>query len=312
VNAAFVGSVSSSYSCLEALIHGGVEITCVLGLDESQEQVVSDFRSLRGLADQARLPFLPFFRVGEPAVAAFLRTYPADLLWVIGLSQLVPPRLLQFARRGGVGFHPTMLPRGRGRAPVAWTILLGERAAVSLFWLTDRPDAGDILAQREVPVLPDDYSEDLIKRTNEVLREVVLDLAPMIRSGELPRVPQDEGQATYYLKRTPADGLIDWAQPTESVYRLIRAAGRPYPGAFTFSAGRKVIIWRAAPASGTDTEGRLPTALPGMILSVDAAGKALVRTADGALWITEAAAAGGSEVGIAGLLAEGVRLTTGV
>jgi methionyl-tRNA formyltransferase len=270
------------------LIRGGVEITGVLGLDESLAYV-PDYRALRPLAERAGLEFLSFRKVGESGVAEFLRDRAPDLLWVIGLSQLVPADLIRLACHGGVGFHPTLLPRGRGRAPVAWTILLGERAAVSLFHLTDEPDAGDIIVQREVPVLSDDHSEDLIARTNKVLEEVVLELAPLIRAGMLPRTPQDHDGATYFAKRTRADGLIHWSESTDAIYRLVRAAGRPYHGAFTFSGACKVVVWRAAPARREEFDADAYAAEAGTVLCVDPRRGALVRTGDGALWLTETA-----------------------
>ena len=283
---ALMGGVSSSYCALRALIDAGVTITGVLGLDESRAEKVSDYRSLRSLAQEAGLPFLSFVKVSEPEVESFLRDASPDLFFVIGLSQLVPDALINVARHGGVGFHPTMLPKGRGRAPVAWTILLGGRAAVSLFYLVDEPDAGDLLAQREVPVLPDDYSEDLIARTNDVLADVVKELAPRIIAGDLPRIPQDHSQATFYEKRTPADGLIDWTRSTDDIYRLVRAAGRPYPGAFGYLPdGRKVTIWRACPADpkqAIDT-----TARPGTVLASTGGDNTLIRTGDGAILATE-------------------------
>ncbi|MFQ5592448.1 MAG: methionyl-tRNA formyltransferase, partial [Phycisphaerae bacterium] len=225
----------------------------------------------------------------------FLREHPHDLLWVIGLSQLVPDRLVSLARYGGVGFHPTMLPRGRGRAPVAWTILLGERAAVNLFFLADQPDAGDIIIQREVPVMSDDYAEDLIARTNKVLAEVVMELAPAIKVGELPRTPQDHALATYYPRRTPDDGLVDWSHSTEAIYRLVRAAGRPYPGAFTYMRRHKVTIWRAQPASTEETAPHPPNAAPGTILCIRSPGTMHVQTGDGAIWLTETQVEGRSD-----------------
>jgi len=194
------------------------------------------------------------------------------------------------ARAGGVGFHPTLLPEGRGRAPVAWTILLGARAAANLFYLTDEPDAGDIIVQREVPVRPDDYSEDLIERTNRVLAETILDLAPRIRAGDIPRTPQDQSKATYYPKRTPADGLIDWSATTEQIYRLIRAAGRPYPGAFTHFGQRKLIIWRGQPADMPVSAGSVE---PGRVLTMTPASGVLVATGNGSIWMTETQLEGG-------------------
>lgn len=293
MNVALMGSVSSSAACLDALIRGGVEITGVLGLDESCADGVSDYSSLREQADRAHLPFHSFTKVTDRSVERFLTEHTPDLLWVIGLSQLVPDRLVRIARAGGVGFHPTMLPRGRGRAPVAWTIILGEPAAVSLFFLTDQPDAGDIIAQREVEVLPDDYSEDLIRRTNEALTEVVLGLAPNIRAGSLLRKPQDDALATCYARRTPGDGLIDWSESTDAIYRLVRAAGRPYPGAFCYARGSRLTVWRAKPASPGEPDASGDSAAPdeaiepGTVLQSDNERGLLVRTVDGALWLTE-------------------------
>lgn len=298
MNVALIGSVSSSYTALDALIRGGVEITGVLGLDESRAELVSDYRSLRPLADQAGLAFQSFVKIEEPGVTEFLERHPCDLLWVIGLSQLVPDDMISLARHGGVGFHPTRLPRGRGRAPVAWTILLGEPAAVSLFYLAADPDAGDIIAQREVEINIHDYSDDLIQRTNEVLCSVVLDLAPRIRDGNMPRTPQDDSRATYYAKRTKADGLIDWNQSTESIYRLVRAAGRPYPGAFGDVAGRKLTIWRAYPADAEQLTTAPVTAGPGDVLETDPTAGTLVRTGDGGIWLTQCEPCGEDAQGI--------------
>jgi len=284
MNVALIGSVSSSWYALDALIRSGVEVACVCGVDESRAKQIGDYRSLRELAGQAAIPFLSFVKVGEPEVENFLSEHKPDMLWVIGLSQLVPQRLIDIASGGGVGFHPTMLPKGRGRAPVAWTILLGEPAAANLFYLTDQPDAGDIIIQREVLVGPDDYSEDLIRRTNKVLAEAIVELAGSIKTGALPRTPQDHSRATYYKKRTPADGLIDWNTTTDRIYRLIRAASRPYPGAFSHIGGAKVIVWRATPAGSEDA---LSPVQPGLIVRTGAEKGTLVKTGDGGLWLDE-------------------------
>lgn len=284
MNVALMGSVSSSWYALDALVRGGVEITGVLGVDESRARHVSDYRCLRERAGDAGIPFHSFAKVSEPDVEKFLLNRAPDLLWVIGLSQLVPDRLMAIARIGGVGFHPTMLPEGRGRAPVAWTILRGARAAANLFFLTDEPDAGDIIIQREVPVRPDDYSEDLIERTNRVLADAVLELAPRIRAGDVPRTPQDHSKASYYPKRIPADGLIDWAESTDGVYRLIRAAGRPYPGAFTHHQQQRLTVWRGRPSEAYAAGG---SGKPGTVLSVSSSAGIAVATGDGAILMTD-------------------------
>jgi len=300
---ALIGSVSSSWYVLNALIQGDVEIAAVLGVDESREDKISDYRSLRSLAANAAIPFHSFIKVSEPGVRQFLVEHTPDMIWVIGLSQLVPESLIKIAPHGGVGFHPTMLPEGRGRAPVAWTILKGARAAANLFFLTDEPDAGDIIVQREVKVLPDDYSEDLIHRTNLVLSEAVLELAPLIKAGKIPRTPQDHSKATYYPKRTPADGLIDWSNSTDAIYSLIRAASRPYPGAFTLCAADKLIVWKAKPPVIQEIPRQ---AQAGCILTVDEHQGILVATGDRGIWMTEVQFEGNQEH--KGSLSVGVQL----
>ena len=297
MNVALMGSVSSSYFALDALLRAGVSMTGVLGVDDSQKDRISDFRSLEQLAIDHHVPFQSFVKMTDPGVERFLLDHAPDLLWVIGLSQIVPDRLIDIARHGGVGFHPTMLPKGRGRAPVAWSILRNEPAAANLFFMTDEPDAGDIIIQREVPVRPDDYSTDLIQRTNEVLAEAIADLAPAIKAGSLPRTPQDHARATYYPKRTPEDGLIDWSKPTDRIYALVRAAGRPYPGAFTTAKKRKVIVWRAEPATRDEMVGQTATP-PGSVLTIEDSRGPLVRTGDGGLWITELQCADGDAVSV--------------
>lgn len=286
MNVAMIGSVSSSEAVLHALHRGGVPVVGVLGLDPQAANSVSDFRDLRPAAQAMAAPFGYFRKLSEPHVERFIHDCRPDLLWVIGLSQMAPRELIALAPGGGIGFHPTMLPRGRGRAPVAWTIILGEAAAVSLFYLTDRADAGDLIAQRPVPVRTDDYAQDLIDRTNTVLGEVVVELAPAIRAGRLPRFPQNEGLATYYPRRTPDDGLIDWCHPTCSIDRLVRGVSHPYPGAFTFADGRRLIVWRGRVALPSEVVATKSDP-PGRVLAVDEVRGALVRTIDGGFWITD-------------------------
>lgn len=282
MNICLMGSVSSSWAALSALSEMDIEVTGVIGLRPDKAKGVSDYRDLAPLAHEMGAPYLGFGRVTDPEVAAFIEGHPADMLWTIGLSQMVPTSMLDRFPAGGVGFHPTLLPMGRGRAPVAWTLLLGARAAANLFYLTGEADAGDIIVQREVPVMPDDYSEDLIDRTNAVLHQCVSDLALDIRTGTLPRKPQDHSKATYYEKRTPEDGLISWTDSTDRIYRLVRASGRPYPGAFTRLGNHRLTLWRAHPT------GSVRTGIPGTVLAVDN-DSLIIETADGALRTTESA-----------------------
>jgi methionyl-tRNA formyltransferase len=286
MNAALIGSVSSSAATLRGMLRGGLEVVAVCGLHERHAAGVSDYCDLRPLAGQLRAEYVGFDKVSEPQVREVLERRRPDWLFVVGISQLVSAELRGLATAGAVGFHPTMLPEGRGRAPVAWTILLGRPAAANIFFLTDEPDAGDLIAQRPVPVLPDDYAADLIARTNVVLEDLVAELSPAFASGRVPRIPQDASKATYYPRRRPEDGRIDWNAPADAIYRLVRAVSHPYPGAFATCGGERVIVWRARPTAGA------AGGLPGMVVGIEG-GAPVVQTASGLLALTDIEVMGG-------------------
>jgi len=277
-----IGSVSSSWHTLRAMIDSGIDVAGVCGLDRHHAETVSDYHDLEPLARDHSIEFVAFDKVIEPAVYDLIRRRKPELLFVVGLSQLVPADMCELAPQGAVGFHPTMLPRMRGRAPVAWTILLNEQPAVSLFFLTDEADAGDIIIQQPVPLLPDDYASDLVERTNQVLQRCIAQLAPAIRGGALPCKPQDHTKATWLPKRTREDGRIDFHQPADRVYCLIRAASRPYPGAFTVHDDCEMIVWRGRSAPDQEGGGQ-----PGQIVDVQPGQGLLVQTGRGQLWLTE-------------------------
>jgi len=277
-----IGSVSSSWHTLRAMIDNGIDVAGVCGLNRRHAETVSDYHDLEPLAGEHSIEFVAFDKVTAPAVYELIRRHKPELLFVVGLSQLVPADMRDLAPQGAVGFHPTMLPRMRGRAPVAWTILLNEQPAVSLFFLTDEADAGDIIIQRPVPLLPDDYASDLIERTNQVLGHCIAELAPAIHKGALPRKPQDHSKATWLPKRGRQDGRIDFGESADHVYRLIRAASRPYPGAFTVHGDCEMIVWRGRSAPGQEGSGQ-----PGQIADVQSGQGLLVQTGRGQLWLTE-------------------------
>jgi methionyl-tRNA formyltransferase len=129
---------------------------------------------------------------------------------------------------------------------IPWTILLGTpETGASLFWLADGLDDGDLLIQERFEVAGDETSRSLYDKHCAALRRMLTSVLPRLAAGEIPRRPQDHSQATYCARRTAADGLIDWGRPARDVWTLIRAAGHPYPGAFTFYGGRRVTVWDA-------------------------------------------------------------------
>jgi methionyl-tRNA formyltransferase len=276
------GAVSSSHRILQGLLRNGMNVVAVFGLSQEASSGVSGYTRLDDLAQQHQIPYHDFRNINQLDVIAKIRSYQPDLLFAVGLSQLIKPELLSIPKKGCVGFHPTQLPQGRGRAPVAWLILDGKPGAATFFLMDEGADSGPILAQEPFPVSPNDYASDVIA-TMEKEIDIALDRwLPQLKQGVWKPVPQDERKATYNGKRTPADGLIEWKQPVKNIYALIRATSHPHPGAYTFFGDSKVIIWRATPVPDLVHRG-----IPGRILLEDPDQGWLVQAGDGSIWLTE-------------------------
>jgi methionyl-tRNA formyltransferase len=276
------GSVHSSYLTLQALLRHQMRLAGVLGLDPARSATVSGYTRMDALAKEAGVPYVDFDDLNAPGIVDTVRDWAPDVFFIVGLSQMVKKDLLSIPRLGCVGFHPTRLPEGRGRAPVAWMTLEGRSGASTFFMMNERPDAGPILVQEPFPVSELDYSED-VERKLEAAMDAALDRwLPRLKKGEWQSIPQDEAKASYYGKRNPEDGAIDWEWPAKKIHALIRAASHPYPGAFTFVEGRKLLVWRA------ELETDLPCrGVVGRIVHSDTSKGCLVQTGEGLLWLTK-------------------------
>jgi methionyl-tRNA formyltransferase len=193
---------------------------------------------------------------------------------------MIPVAVLALAPRGALNLHGSLLPRLRGRAPINWALVeCEEETGVTLHHMVAAPDAGDIVAQRGWRIGPRDDARDLFFRAVEETRILLRDVWPLIRAGTAPRIPQDPARATYRGRRRPEDGRIDWSQPTRRVDGLVRAVTAPFPGAFTFLDGKKLMVWSGTPASlpggARGESGR--QAPPGTLIA-----ESLVATGDGA------------------------------
>jgi len=196
---------------------------------------------------------------------------------VIGWSQMVGRDLLALPSKGALGFHPARLPELRGRAVIPWTIILErQETGSSLFWMDEGMDTGDLVAQVLFYVAKDETAATLIAKHERALDSMLSQLVPHLANGTAIRVPQDQSLASYCAKRTPADGLIDWTRPAREVWTLIRAVGDPYPGAFSFSSGRQIVVWAADLVETAPYFG-----LPGQVQQFAPDGSALVACGTG-------------------------------
>jgi methionyl-tRNA formyltransferase len=166
-----------------------------------------------------------------------------DFLFSFYYRQMLKAPLLATATRGAYNMHGSLLPRYRGRVPVNWAVLHGEReTGATLHRMVEKADAGDIVAQQAVPILPDDTAKEVFDKVT-LAAEICLDrILPSLIEGTAPHTPQDLSRGAYFGGRKPEDGHIDWLRPAIEIHNLVRAVAPPYPGAFAETAKGRLRI----------------------------------------------------------------------
>ncbi len=217
---------------------------------------------------------------------AFFREAQVDLLLVIGWERLIPADILKMLGRFACGMHgsPFGLPRGRGRSPMNWALIEGDtRFITCLFKYSPDTDAGDIIGMKAFEITPTDDIAILHTKNRISMLQLLETYLPLIERREVVLWPQPPERPSFYPKRAPEDGVIDWEQSTEEICRLVRAVASPYPGAYCFLDGQRVAIDEVVPFDRYLFSGKL---LPGAIVDiVESRGWFVVKTCDGSLLV---------------------------
>lgn len=244
MRALVVGAVEGTQVALRTIAAcQGWSVCGVMTLPLDKAGRHSDFVDLTDDARAAGARLIPVSSSNSPEACAAVTELAPDYVFVVGWSQICGPEFRQAAGGRVVGYHPAPLPRLRGRAALPWTIILDEKITAStLFWIDDGVDSGDILAQEYFHVAPRETASSLYAKHMTALRTILQRGLASIASGEDMRRQQDETCATYATRRVPEDGRIDWAMPAAAIDRLVRATGRPYPGAFTEYREQRIVI----------------------------------------------------------------------
>ena len=261
---------------LETLLELGVGVALVVTHEDAPGERIW-FRSVAEIARGAGVRAIAPPNVNVPDQLAIVADAAPDFLFSFYFRHMMKKPLLEIAKRGALNLHGSLLPRFRGRAPVNWVLVEGEReTGLTLHYMDEKPDHGDIVAQRAVAIARDDSALSLTRKLAVASRELLRDAIPQLAAGTAPRIPQDHARSTYYGGRSPQDGAIDWSVPAERVRNLIRAVTDPWPGAFTSLRKRQLAIWWAETAP-------LDVPRPPGELFIGAGGRPSVAAGDGAL-----------------------------
>jgi len=282
--------------CLRVLLAHGVDVPLVVTHADSPDETVW-FGSVAATAGECGIPAIAPEDPNVADILARINALAPDFLFSFYYRKMLKTPLLAAARQGALNMHGSLLPRYRGRAPVNWAVLHGEReTGATLHYMTAKPDQGDIVAQTAVPILPDDTAREVFDKVT-VAAEMTLDrVLPAVLAGTAPRVAQDPAAGSYFGGRRPEDGVIDWYRDAATVHNLVRAVAPPYPGAFTAIGGvaarvlRTRIVTTATPPTLTPTlearSGRLLAHCGGggtlAVLALESGGNAVDPVAFGA------------------------------
>jgi methionyl-tRNA formyltransferase len=257
------------YVSLQELLHAGADVAAVITHeDDSSEEVW--FRSVRQLAEAHQLPVFTPETVNTPEWIARLVAWRPDFVFSFYYRKLLSKEVLALPSRGALNLHGSLLPKYRGRCPVNWALIHDEReTGVTLHYMEEKPDRGDIVAQRAVPITDADTALTVFHKLTDAAAVLMRETYPLLCAGTAPRIPQDHTRASYFGGRRPADGRIDWAQPARAIFNLVRAVTHPYPGACASWQGRTLYVWEARLVSETRAPAPCATgAAPGTIISV--------------------------------------------
>lgn len=285
----FAGCVEASYDTLRGLLQNGVKVDYLITLNEekAKKSSVSGFVDFRPLAEHHQIPiYVPDeYSMKSKKDISFFEEQSPDLLIVRGWQRLIPKEVLASLSIGAIGFHGSseFLPKGRGRSPINWALIEDKDIFIlQMFFYDENVDAGSIIGWEILDINPFDTVKTLYYKTVIASIRLILKFLPLILEGKTPCYPQ-LGEPSYYPKRTPEDGRIDWNKSTIDIYNLIRGVTKPYPGAFSFLAEHKVILWRAQPFSKRLTTPKTP----GEVVATFSNGDFVVSTKDGSLLICE-------------------------
>jgi len=249
---------------IEALLRHGYEIDAVFThKDDPGENIWFD--SVAQLAASRGIPVFAPEDINHPLWVRRIEKMAPDVIFSFYYRRMVKADILDIPYAGCFNLHGSLLPAYRGRCPVNWVLVNGEKeTGVSLHYMTPQPDAGDVVGQKRVPIGDDDTARSLHDKISQAAVEMLDAVLPSIKEGTAERLPQDHSKATYYGGRRPEDGQIDWSLPAGKVRNLVRAVTQPYPGAFSFLGDRKCVIW-----SVTESPSKGGQQAPGTIVSVD-------------------------------------------
>ena len=253
----FITCVELGLGCMEAIYESGSNLELVITLNDDKASQKSGRIYLDEFCKQYKVDLVKCDHVNDPHVLNAILKANIDWLFIIGWSQIAGDAVLEVAKYGTLGIHPTLLPEGRGRASIPWAILKRlQKTGVSLFKLDTGVDTGLIGAQIEIPLDPGEDATSLYEKVNHAHSQLMRKTIYLLENNEMTFEVQNKSNVTIWPGRKPEDGKLDLSDSVFEAERLVRALTHPYPGAFICKDGIKIVIWKSV-VTNDSFEGRV-------------------------------------------------------
>jgi methionyl-tRNA formyltransferase len=222
----------------------GLNTLKILAQNFTPQFIFTDKNSV-GIIDFAKNNSIPAF-IGNPLKnkpALFLKHFKTDIIFSVNYLFIVADNILRHPGLYAINLHGSLLPKYRGRTPHVWAIINNEKeTGITAHIMEEECDTGDIVLQKEIKIREDYTGADILKQYNKIYPDIIFELIEQIKNRKIKLIKQDIDKATYFGKRTPEDGQINWNWQKERIYNWVRAQAYPYPGAFTLFKNQKIII----------------------------------------------------------------------
>jgi methionyl-tRNA formyltransferase len=224
--------------------------------------------------------------VGNPRqdrLKQFISNITVEFIISINYLFLIGTDLISFPLKAAINLHGSLLPKYRGRTPHIWAIINNEKiTGITAHLISEECDEGDIILQKEILIDQKDTGAELLVKYQNEYPAMIQELLDLINDNSLTYMKQNSSFATYYDKRSPDDGRINWEWQKERIYNWVRALAYPYPGAFCFYKGQKIVIDRCFFSNlGYDCSQK-----NGTILFIAKTNQLIVKTQNGAIGIS--------------------------
>lgn len=248
ITVVFVGGKDRGYECIRMLYDRKETLLHIFCMPEDEHEKVKYLPKIVGFAKAKHIPITVTKSINNANAYATIKALQPDIILVMGWRTIIPKDILTIPKYGVAGAHESLLPAYRGFAPINWAVINGEKyTGVTLFYLDEGIDSGDIIAQRKIPIGPEETAWEIYQKATRVSLLLVGSYLTGLKQHTVKRKKQNEKRATYTVARVPGDGLIPWSWNTKRISNFIRALSFPFPGAFTYYRNRKIIIQKARP-----------------------------------------------------------------